>query len=339
MALRLVRLTQGHFRPKDLFDLYLMATSGAHLLADRDALATAVELAFSSLGYPIDRVVRVASRRFALGKASLRAWARWRASVLDELAEDGRLQRGAADSGRGGGGGGAFLRGVVNVPASPTEAVAAIAPVCCDCLERLGYAVIEGDDDDAPIAERWKVEQLRRVEVEASSRMIDRTASGRSAARRGGGGSEVDEGGLASTIVAEDAATVKTQNAKSFGSIPTGKYRAAEPPPPLSSSPSPSTSLESSSAVPTPEILFVMSGANEVKWLEAQKVLAEWSTLIVPHSYRPPRELRFPPGLAEGTVTPTQVAENLALHCRGALGKPCIVDLTCVKQHSHQSSE
>jgi hypothetical protein len=32
-----------------------------------------------------------------------------------------------------------------------------------------------------------------------------------------------------------------------------------------------------------PEILFVAAGSNTIKWEETRKVLAEWSTLIVPH--------------------------------------------------------
>lgn len=170
------------------------------------ALATAVEVAFTSLGYPVDRVVRVATQRFATGKTSLRNWARWRAKTLDQLAEDGRVES------------------TVSIPETPTEAVEAIAPVCAECLEKLGYTAIPGDD--VPIAEAWKVAELHRVEAEAGFRMVDRD----------GNRPRLDNG-----VVRVDSGVVN------------------------------------------PEILFVTGGANDLKWLETQKVLAEWSTLIIPH--------------------------------------------------------
>jgi hypothetical protein len=46
------------------------------------------------------------------------------------------------------------------------------------------------------------------------------------------------------------------------------------------------------------------------------------------HRYLPPRDLRFPPGLDDGSVTPQQVATGLAQHCYDTLGKGCIIDLS-----------
>lgn len=267
-----------------------MATSGADLLANRDALAAAVELAFSSLGYPVDRIVRVASRRFARGKSSLRAWARWRATVIDELAEDeGRDPWDSRDeeepSTRN------SIRRVTSIPSEPCLAVASIAPVCCDCLERLGYAAIADDDDKVPISERWKVEQLRRVQMEASTRMVDRgghstrtSVGGHGPGPSVGGGEhgEVDVGSSCQQtwweyMVDTVAGRQKAAGRRSSTSNASSSVSASGPDPVRTASHSDETTA------PAPEILFVMSGANELKWLEAQKVLAEWSTLIVPH--------------------------------------------------------
>ncbi|EOD33607.1 hypothetical protein EMIHUDRAFT_229565 [Emiliania huxleyi CCMP1516] len=126
-------IPKGYWRPKDLFDLYLMARCGA---LDAALLPAAVEVAFSSRGYPLSRVVRVAHGHFASGPTSKKNWARWRASLLDAH-------------------GGALPPHTLAVPAEPAPCVAAVAAPCAAVLRALGYAALPGEE--TPIAPAWQV--------------------------------------------------------------------------------------------------------------------------------------------------------------------------------------
>ena len=252
-------IPKGFWRPKDLYDLFLMAESNQ---LKPSLLAPAVEVAFSSLGYPLDRIVRVCAGRFGEGSQSKRNWARWRASLLDEN-------------------GGVLPAGAVAIPERPAPAVEAIAPLCSDVLRRLGYASLPGEA--VPIAPAWQIKQVTSLAEEASARLCARAVPD----------------------------TVATAPAS----------------PPLAPPLAPAAARQPSATAPEPEVAFVIAGANPIKWEETKKVLAEWDGYIVPSEYRPPEALRFPPGLADGTLSAADAARALARHCHVALRMPCIVDL------------
>eukprot|EP00966_Prymnesium_polylepis_P200230 4640162-Prymnesium_polylepis.1 len=145
---------KGYWRPKDLFDLYLMVEGGGLTPA---LLPPAVEIAFSSRGFPLSRLVRVAACRFASGPTSKRNWARWRADTLDAL---GQLLPPRDD--------------VLAIPETPTEATAAIAPTVSEVLRALGYQPLPGDKDAVPLAPAWKVERVQQIVADARTRLVAR---------------------------------------------------------------------------------------------------------------------------------------------------------------------
>lgn len=87
----------------------------------------------------------------------------------------------------------------------------------------------------------------------------------------------------------------------------------------------------SATTATAPEALFIVGGANRAKWEETAKVLAEYASLVVPCAYTPPEELRFPPGLADGSTRAVDVVHALARHCHKALGRACIVELALLE--------
>ena len=154
---------KGYWRPKDLFDLHLMVETkdqNERNLIDFALLPSAVKVAFESRGYPLSRVVRVASSRFGSGPTSQKNWARWRATLTDELA--------------------ARAEPSVSVkyfmpPESPTESVKAIAVYCIAVLEVLGYAALPGDE--VPLAPSWQIERVSSLVEDAKGRLLVRPAS------------------------------------------------------------------------------------------------------------------------------------------------------------------
>lgn len=76
--------TQGYWRPKDLYDLYLFAVYGMHMLQPHD-LGRAVETAFASRGTSVDNIAKLVEKTFGESTNSNRNWQRFRRKLLKLL--------------------------------------------------------------------------------------------------------------------------------------------------------------------------------------------------------------------------------------------------------------
>lgn len=140
---------KGFWRPKDLFDAYLLASAWCEAPLDEHVLARAVNAAFASRGHPVSRLMRLVHGRFGKSAGSCRSYGRWRAALAGEASY--RRAGGAA------------------VPESPSACVAELRPLCARVLELLGFRALPGED--LPIAPAEEVEKLCET-IRASSAFL-----------------------------------------------------------------------------------------------------------------------------------------------------------------------